>query len=56
MSITIENPQEKCRELAKLLLEARDALLAISITTARLRGIDLSLANRIESALEPGRE
>lgn len=56
MSIEIENPQEKCRELAKLLLEARDALPAISLTTARLRGIDLSLADRIETALEPWRE
>lgn len=53
MTITIENPQEKCRELAKLLLEARDALPAISMTTARLRGIDLSLADRIEAALAP---
>jgi hypothetical protein len=26
MKTIIENPQEKCRELAKLLLEARDAL------------------------------
>lgn len=52
----IENPEEKCRELAKLLLEARDALPAISLTAARLRGIDLSLADRIEAALEPWRE
>lgn len=53
MTVIIENPQEKCRELAKLLLEARDALPAISMTTARLRGLDLTLANRIETALEP---
>ena len=56
MPIEIENPQEKCRELAKLLLEARDALPAISLATARFRGIDLSLADRIETALEPWRE
>ena len=54
--IKIENPEEKCRELAQLLLEARDALPAISLTSARLRGIDLSLADRIEAALEPWRE
>lgn len=45
----------KCKELAKLLLEARDALPAISLASARLRGIDLSLADRIETALEPWR-
>ncbi len=56
MTITIENPEEKCRELAQLLLEARDALPAISLTSARLRGIDLSLADRIETALEPWRD
>ncbi len=53
MTITIDNPEEKCRELAQLLLESRDALSAISLTSARLRGIDLSLADRIEAALEP---
>lgn len=46
---------KKCNELAKLLLEARDALPAISITSARLRNIDLTLADRIETALEPWR-
>jgi hypothetical protein len=46
---------EKCKELAKLLLEARDALPAISVVSARLRGVDLSLADRIEAALEPWR-
>lgn len=53
MSVTIKNPQEKCKELANLLLEARDALPAISMSSARLRGLDLSLADRIETALEP---
>lgn len=45
----------KCKELARLLLEARDALPAISQVSARLRNIDLSLADRIERALEPWR-
>lgn len=44
---------EKCNELARLLLEARDALPAISLASAKLRGISLSFADRIEDALEP---
>ena len=51
--IIIENPQEKCKELASLLLEARDALPAITLASAKIRGIDLTLADRIEAALEP---
>lgn len=54
MQINI-NYEEKCKELAILLLECRDALPAISLTSARLRGIDLKLADRIEAALEPWR-
>ena len=50
---TEKPPCEKCDELAMLLLEARDALPAITLTSAKLRGIDLTLANRIEAALEP---
>lgn len=46
---------KKCNELARLLLEARDALPAISLASARLHRIDLSLADRIEDALEPWR-
>jgi len=46
---------QKCNELAKLLLEARDALPAISLASAKIRGIDLTLADRIEQALEPWR-
>jgi hypothetical protein len=46
----------KCKELAKLLLEARDALPAISLASARLHGLDLTLADRIEAALEPWRD
>lgn len=44
---------KKCSELAYLLIECRDALPAISLSSARLRGISLSLANRIEEALKP---
>jgi hypothetical protein len=44
---------DKCKELARLLLECRDALPAISTVAARLHNIDLSLADRIEEALEP---
>ncbi len=43
----------RTKHLAKLLLECRDALPAISLASARLHGIDLTLADRIESALEP---
>lgn len=40
-------------EIMLLLIEARDALPAITLTAAKLRGIDLTLADRIEKALEP---
>lgn len=40
---------------ARLLLECRDALPAISKTAARLHGIDLSLADRITEILKPWR-
>lgn len=43
----------KCQELFLLLLEARDALPAISLTSARLHGVSLTLADRIETAIEP---
>ena len=43
----------KCNELAKLLLEARDALPAITLTQARIKNISLTLDIRIEAALEP---
>jgi hypothetical protein len=39
-------------ELLPLLIEARDALPAISMASARLHNVDLSLADRIERALE----
>ena len=41
------------RELILLLIEARDALPAITLTAAKLRGVDLTLADRIEAALKP---
>lgn len=53
--IKIKDPEEKCVQLARLLLEARDALPAIDIVRARLYNVDLSLADRIEEALEPWR-
>jgi hypothetical protein len=43
----------KCEELFVLLLEVRDALPAISLTSARLHGVSLTLADRIEKAIEP---
>ncbi len=43
----------KCKALARLLLEARDALPAISLTSAKLHGIDLRLTDRIEEELKP---
>lgn len=45
----------KCGELARLLIECRDALPAISLASARLHGVRLDLADRIEQALEPWR-
>lgn len=47
--------EQKAVELAKLLLEARDALPAITMLQAKLYNVSLSLADRIESALEPWR-
>lgn len=44
---------DKCNELAMLLVECRDALPAISLTSAKLHNVDLSLADRIERALTP---
>jgi hypothetical protein len=43
----------KCNELARLLIECRDALPAISLASARLHNVSLSLADRIEQALKP---
>lgn len=43
----------KCNELAKLLVECRDALPALSLTSIKLHNISLSLADRIDDALKP---
>lgn len=46
----------RTKRLAKLLLEARDALPAIPLVSAKLHSLDLTLADRIEDALEPWRD
>jgi hypothetical protein len=46
---------EKYKPMPALLLEARDALPAISQASARLHNVRLDLADRIEAALEPWR-
>jgi len=43
----------KCNELARLLIECRDALPAITVSSAKLHNVSLSLADRIEYALTP---
>jgi len=45
--------EDKSWELARLLIEARDALPAISLTSAKLHGVKLDLADRIAAALKP---
>jgi hypothetical protein len=50
---TAWHKDERTWQLVKLLIECRDALPAISLATAKLRGLDLTLANRIDEALEP---
>ena len=52
--IEIENPQEKCREMAKLLIEAWDALHAVvKQHHLKLHNISPSLVDRIKTSLEP---
>ncbi len=41
------------KKMPALLIEARDALPAITMMSAKLRGIDLTLADRIENCLKP---
>jgi len=53
--LTHEELEKIVIEQAKLLLEARDALPAITIERAKLYNVSLSLADRIEAALEPWR-
>lgn len=45
----------KMRELVMLLVEARDALPAISLASAKLHNVSLDLDKRIEAAIEPWR-
>lgn len=47
-----ERLADKVREMASLLLECRDALPAITFASAKLHGINLSLADRIEQSLK----
>lgn len=44
---------DKVKEMIRLLIECRDALPAISLTSARLRNVSLTLGDRIEACLEP---
>jgi len=48
-----EAARQKLKEMAALLIECRDALPAISMTSAILHNVDLNLANRIENCLSP---
>lgn len=50
---TIEEYKDKLGDVLHLLIEARDALPAISLTSAKLHGVDLTLADRIEDAMKP---
>jgi len=50
---TIEEYKDKLSDVLCLLIEARDALPAISLASAKIHGIDLSLADRIETAMKP---
>jgi len=50
---SIVDKDKKIIEMANLLLEARDALPAVTTASAKLYGIDLTLANRIEDCLKP---
>lgn len=50
----MESPDyPKVRELLHLLIECRDALPAINDVSARLHGVSLTLADRIDECLEP---
>ncbi len=43
----------KFKDMLLLIIEARDALPAISMTSAKMHSIDLTLVKRIEDCLEP---
>ena len=49
----IEDKDGKIKEMFFLLIECRDALPAITIVSAKLHNIDLTLADRIEKCLKP---
>ena len=53
MAARITDKDEKIKQAFLLLLEARDALPAISMASARLHGLRLDLDKRIEDWLEP---
>jgi hypothetical protein len=53
MADRVEDKGDKIKQAANLLLEARDALPAISLTAAKLHSLDLTLADRIEDWLKP---
>lgn len=44
---------DKCWKLARLLIECRDALPAISLASTKLHGVRPDLADRIAEALKP---
>ena len=50
---TLDEYKAKQKELLTLLVKCRDALPVISLTSARLYRISLTLADRIDKALEP---
>jgi len=50
---TLEEYDTKLKEVLSLLLEARDALPAISLVNAKLHRVSLTLADRIEEAMKP---
>jgi hypothetical protein len=50
---TIEEHEIKLKEMFYLLIECRNALPAISLSSARLMNIRLDLADRIEACLRP---
>lgn len=53
MADRIEDKDEKIREAAKLLLECRDALPAITVVQQKLHKVSEDLDKRIEDWLEP---
>jgi len=53
MADRIADKDEKIKQAFHLLIEARDALPAISLASAKLNGLDLTLADRIEDWMEP---